>query len=110
MRPRDERENISAGKLASEASVQLRTRNATALRLAIEAAGLDIVQPRVRPRAIRRALKRIAPTLAPASSEAEAVLSVLARRDRTFGLYCARHPGWVAEQIAALQKTNGPTP
>jgi len=101
----DERANISAGKLASPTSVRLRARNAVALRIAIATAGLTIVQPRVRPRAIHRVLHQIAPTLNPTTLEGEAVLSVLARTHRAFGLFCVRNRDWVLEQIAAAAST-----
>lgn len=110
MRPPDERANISAGKLASQASVRLRARNAIALRLAIAVAGLNVVQPRVRPRAIRRALNQIAPTLEPTTAEGEAVRAVLVRTHRAFGLFCHRNPGWLRDQILDAQRTNGPPP
>lgn len=101
MRPDDERKAISAGKLASQTGVRLRAHNAVALQLAIAVAGLNVVQPRVRPRAIRRALHQIAPTLAPTTLEGEAVRTVLSRTHRALGLFCARNPGWLLEQIAA---------
>ena len=110
MREADERANISAGRLASPSSVQLRARNAMALRLAVAAAGLNVVQPRVRPRAIRRVLHQLAPTLDTTTLEAKAVRDVLARTPRAFGLFCARNPDWLREQVVAFQKTNGSPP
>jgi hypothetical protein len=107
-RPPDERAAISAGKLSSPHSVGLRARNATALRLAIKAGGMTLVQPRVRPRAIHRLLHQLAPTLNPGTKEGEAVLGVLARTHRAFGLFCQRNPGWMSEQIAAAEKDNAP--
>jgi hypothetical protein len=107
-RPPDECAAISAGKLSSPHSVALRARNATALRLAIKAGGMIIVQPRVRPRAIHRVLHQLALTLDPATREAEAVLGVLARTHRAFGLFCQRNRQWTLEQIAAAEKDNAP--